>query len=282
MLIKVNQIGTLTETFAAIEMAKRAGYTAVVSHRSGETEDTIIADIAVATNALQIKTGSLSRSDRLAKYNQLLRIEEDLGDTAATRAAARSISSTDLGAVRANQPATCANSLLGQRPRTGKRRTLRALAALLVLLIAAVQTPLWSGKGGWMRVWELDQQVKAQRDTNDKLRARNAALDAEVRDFKQGYDAIEERARSELGMIKQDEIFFQVLGPSPAAAKTAACGFTLTASSPASFRSNARSSSRVLTLMEALRLVIECHLHMRDRRAPRSTLRPPPAKKRRR
>jgi len=83
VLIKVNQIGTLTETLAAIEMAKRAGYTSVVSHRSGETEDTTIADIAVATNALQIKTGSLCRSDRLAKYNQLLRIEEDLGDAAA-------------------------------------------------------------------------------------------------------------------------------------------------------------------------------------------------------
>jgi enolase len=82
VLIKINQIGTLTETFAAIEMAKRAGYTAVISHRSGETEDTTIADIAVATNALQIKTGSLSRSDRLAKYNQLLRIEEDLGESA--------------------------------------------------------------------------------------------------------------------------------------------------------------------------------------------------------
>jgi enolase len=82
ILIKVNQIGTLTETFAAIEMAKRAGYTSVVSHRSGETEDTTIADIAVASNALQIKAGSLSRSDRLAKYNQLLRIEEDLGETA--------------------------------------------------------------------------------------------------------------------------------------------------------------------------------------------------------
>jgi len=82
ILIKVNQIGTLTETFAAIEMAKRAGYTAVISHRSGETEDSMIADIAVATNALQIKTGSLSRSDRMAKYNQLLRIEEDLGDSA--------------------------------------------------------------------------------------------------------------------------------------------------------------------------------------------------------
>jgi enolase len=82
ILIKVNQIGTLTETFAAIEMAKRAGYTAVISHRSGETEDSTIADIAVATNAMQIKTGSLSRSDRTAKYNQLLRIEEELADVA--------------------------------------------------------------------------------------------------------------------------------------------------------------------------------------------------------
>jgi enolase len=81
ILVKVNQIGTLTETFAAIELAKRSGYGAVVSHRSGETEDTTIADIAVGTNALQIKTGSLSRSDRVAKYNQLLRIEEDLGDS---------------------------------------------------------------------------------------------------------------------------------------------------------------------------------------------------------
>ncbi|WP_195852466.1 phosphopyruvate hydratase [Aerococcus mictus] len=82
ILIKVNQIGTLTETFNAIEMAKRANYTAVVSHRSGETEDATIADIAVATNAGQIKTGSLSRTDRMAKYNQLLRIEDQLGETA--------------------------------------------------------------------------------------------------------------------------------------------------------------------------------------------------------
>ena len=82
ILIKINQIGTLTETFQAIEMAKRAGYTAVISHRSGETEDSTIADIAVGLNAGQIKTGSLSRSDRMAKYNQLLRIEEDLGDMA--------------------------------------------------------------------------------------------------------------------------------------------------------------------------------------------------------
>ena len=82
ILIKINQIGTLTETFAAIEMAKRAGWTNVISHRSGETEDNTIADIAVGLNAGQIKTGSMSRSDRMAKYNQLLRIEEDLGDVA--------------------------------------------------------------------------------------------------------------------------------------------------------------------------------------------------------
>ena len=82
ILIKVNQIGTLSETFQAIEMAKQAGYTSVISHRSGETEDTTIADLSVATNSRQIKTGSLSRSDRMAKYNQLLRIEEELGDTA--------------------------------------------------------------------------------------------------------------------------------------------------------------------------------------------------------
>jgi enolase len=82
ILIKVNQIGTLTETLNAIEMAHRAGYTSVTSHRSGETEDATIADIAVATNSGQIKTGSMSRSDRMAKYNQLLRIEAELGDIA--------------------------------------------------------------------------------------------------------------------------------------------------------------------------------------------------------
>ena len=82
ILVKVNQIGTLTETFDAIEMAKRAGYTAVISHRSGETEDSTIADIAVATNAGQIKTGAPSRTDRVAKYNQLLRIEDELGEIA--------------------------------------------------------------------------------------------------------------------------------------------------------------------------------------------------------
>jgi len=93
ILVKVNQIGTLTETLAAVDMAQRAGYTAVMSHRSGETEDSTISDLAVATNCGQIKTGSLARSDRLAKYNQLIRIEEELGTQAryAGRAALKAI-----------------------------------------------------------------------------------------------------------------------------------------------------------------------------------------------
>ena len=90
---------------------------------------------------------------------------------------------------------------------------MRLLAFALVLLIALIQNPLWFGKGGWLRVWELDSQVEAQRQTNSELATRNAALDAEVVDLKQGYEAIEERARAELGMVKQDEIFFQLLQP---------------------------------------------------------------------
>ena len=98
---------------------------------------------------------------------------------------------------------------------------MRLLAITLIVLTAAVQWPLWAGKGGWVRVWELDQQLKSQRRTNDGLRARNNALAAEVRDLKTGYDAIEERARSELGMIAQGEEFFQVLEPAPQASKPA-------------------------------------------------------------
>ena len=94
---------------------------------------------------------------------------------------------------------------------------MRLLGLALLLLIALIQSPLWFGKGGWLRVHELGTQVGAQRETNVKLAARNAMLDAEVLDLKQGYDAIEERARSELGMVKQDEVFFQLLQPSRAA-----------------------------------------------------------------
>ena len=134
ILIKINQIGTLTETFAAITMANRAGYTAVISHRSGETEDSMIADIAVGTNAGQIKTGSLSRSDRMAKYNQLLRIEEDLGDAA------------EYPGPRGVLPAAHRSV-----------RDVRWLALVFVLLIVALQYPMWLGKGGWLQVRELDR-----------------------------------------------------------------------------------------------------------------------------
>lgn len=89
---------------------------------------------------------------------------------------------------------------------------MRWLTLFLALLIAALQYPLWLGKGSWLRVWEVDQKIATQKQLNQGLKARNASLEAEVRDLKQGYDAIEERARSELGMVKQDEVFFQVLG----------------------------------------------------------------------
>jgi len=90
---------------------------------------------------------------------------------------------------------------------------MRFLAVVLAALLAAIQYPLWLGKGGWVRVWEIDRQLAAQKGKNAELAARNAALDAEVRDLKEGLDAIEERARYELGMVKQDEIFFQIVKP---------------------------------------------------------------------
>lgn len=90
---------------------------------------------------------------------------------------------------------------------------MRLVTLVLAALIAAIQYPLWLGKGSWLRVWEVDQQIRSQRALNERLQARNSALDAEVRDLKQGLEAIEERARSELGMIRQDEIFFQIVEP---------------------------------------------------------------------
>ena len=94
------------------------------------------------------------------------------------------------------------------------------LTLTLVALVGLIQLPLWAGKGGWLRVWEIDQQIQAQRMTNARLKARNAALDAEVRDLKNGVEAIEERARSELGMVRQDEMFFQLLDETRVAGKS--------------------------------------------------------------
>lgn len=98
---------------------------------------------------------------------------------------------------------------------------MRALTLVLAGLFVLIQYPLWVGKGGWLRVWEVDQQISAQREINGRLKTRNAALDAEVRDLKQGLEAIEERARSELGMIRQDEIFYQLLDDPTRTARTA-------------------------------------------------------------
>jgi len=97
---------------------------------------------------------------------------------------------------------------------------MRVLAAVLAFLIVVLQYPLWLGRGGWLRVWDLDRQVSAQKEQNDKLKRRNAALDAEVQDLKQGFEAVEERARSELGMVRQDEVFFQII-PAGAAGNAA-------------------------------------------------------------
>ena len=94
---------------------------------------------------------------------------------------------------------------------------MKILAAVLAVLVVLIQFPLWLGKGGWLRVWDLDRQVQAQKDQNLKVQKRNVALDAEVRDLKQGLDAVEERARYELGMVKQDEVFFQIVEPKQAA-----------------------------------------------------------------
>lgn len=93
----------------------------------------------------------------------------------------------------------------------GTRHGMKLLALALATLIALIQYPLWLGKGSWLRVWDVDRQIRTQRETNRTLQVRNAALDAEVSDLKQGFEAVEERARSELGMVKQDEIFFQIL-----------------------------------------------------------------------
>jgi cell division protein FtsB len=92
---------------------------------------------------------------------------------------------------------------------------MRALALILGVLVVLIQYPLWLGKGGWLRVWDVDRQLASQRAKNEMLQARNEALDAEVRDLKQGYEAIEERARFEFGMVRKDEVFFQIVDPTP-------------------------------------------------------------------
>ena len=197
ILIKINQIGTLSETFAAITMATRARYTSVISHRSGETEDSIIADIAVGTNAGQIKTG----------IAVAFRPYREVQPAAAHR-----------GRPGRGRELSWPRCVLQHHVGDWDPSTLRWLALLLAALILALQYPMWLGKGGWLQVRETDRQLALQKEANAKLKARNEALDADVRDLKTGSEAIEERARSELGMIRSDEVFFQ-LQPGGAAPK---------------------------------------------------------------
>ena len=117
---------------------------------------------------------------------------------------------------------------------------MRWISLILVALILLLQYPLWLGKGGWLKVWDINQQVKAQQQANLKAQARNALLEAEVRDLKQGTDAVEERARSDLGMVKRGEVFFQIIGNSPAASSVAA-----SAPNKAQTPSNSTSNTRV-------------------------------------
>ena len=168
ILIKFNQIGSLTETLEAIAMAKAAGFTAVISHRSGETEDATIADLAVGTGAGQIKTGSLCRSDRVAKYNRLLRIEAELGLTAPYPGRTFSRGADALAH--------------------------RGLLGLLLLL----QYRLWFAEGGLAEANRLQVQLEEAEAENAELTARNAELTQEVIALQGGTEAVEKNARETL------------------------------------------------------------------------------------
>jgi cell division protein FtsB len=123
---------------------------------------------------------------------------------------------------------------------------MRWISLILVALVLLLQYPLWLGKGGWLKVWDINQQVKAQQEANLKAQARNALLEAEVRDLKQGTDAIEERARSDLGMVKRDEVFFQIIDSSPAASAVSA-SVPENSQMPSNSTSNTRVASGGIT-----------------------------------
>ena len=180
ILIKFNQIGTLSETLDAIGMAQKAGFTAVISHRSGETEDTTIADLAVGTSAGQIKTGSLCRSDRVAKYNQLLRIEEVLG----------------------SQANLCWPWSHFRAVMTG-RTVLVGLGILLVLS----QYQLWFGTGSISELQRLTDELEKQESENQRLASRNDELVSEINALKTDPEAVEELLRSRFGYVERGRDF---------------------------------------------------------------------------
>ncbi len=225
ILVKVNQIGTLSETLEAVKMAQEAGFGTVISHRSGETEDTTIADLAVGTGAGQIKTGSMSRSDRVAKYNQLLRIEEILAPEGPTTRARRcSPAPIDEGGGRrpppathpAPRPAPDAPPGRGMYTREITRRhreegRLRWLLALLVALIVVLQIRLWAGEGSLAELASLQGAIERQAAENRVLEERNARLMARVRDLREGEEAVEAQARAEHGLIREGETFYRII-----------------------------------------------------------------------
>jgi cell division protein FtsB len=182
ILIKVNQIGTLTETLEAIELAKRNGYRCIISHRSGETEDTFIADLAVATRTGQIKTGSASRTDRIAKYNQLLRINEALGDTA-----------TYLGA----------------------NRWLRLVLGLVFLAGGAL--PLFGGDYSYFELRRVRREQVAEQQRLEQARSEVEALRAREDSLRNDSATIERTARERYGLIRDGERLYRFVADSAGA-----------------------------------------------------------------
>ena len=201
-------------------MAQRAGYTAVISHRSGETEDTTIADIAVGTNAGQIKTGSLCRSDRIAKYNQLLRIEEELGEVAQLSRPRGVLQPALMRRGGTARPGPGGRGRLRGRPRTDALRHRRAARPARR---SSMSNSGSATTAACRACASCSCALAQQRADNDTARARNEQLQAEVRDLREGLEMVEERARYELGMVKPDEILVQVAsGPAAAAVAPAA------------------------------------------------------------
>jgi cell division protein FtsB len=232
ILIKINQIGTLTETFAAIEMAKRAGYTAVISHRSGETEDSTIADIAVG----------VERWPDQDRFDEPLRPHEP----STTSSCASKKTWATWPCIRAAAPSTtCADDrhcgtgasrLEAPHPQAGPsgpvfhacsmdNGQMRVATLILLALLAVVHAELWFGKGSVPRVMTLRSDLEAQQKANSMAETRNQQLAAEVRDLEEGLEMVEEKARTELGMVKPDEIYVQMtsqlpqMSPQPAASQ---------------------------------------------------------------
>ena len=196
ILIKVNQIGTLTETFETMRVAREAGYRSIVSHRSGETEDTMIADLAVALGAGQIKTGSASRTDRVSKYNQLLRIEEELGE-------------------RARYPGTSIWSSISSPTQTGASRMRRLKKTILpVILLLAAYYAVFSGEYSWFALREVRTELEQVEGELTRKRQQIDSLLALSDSVESNPNMLERIARERFGMIRDGETLYRFAEPS--------------------------------------------------------------------